>query len=434
MLQAPGRLRPFMTNTRPVDTSTSQFRRTVLDNGARVVSEYIPSVRSVSVGVWIATGSRDEVQRESGISHFIEHMVFKGTDSRRMHHIAQRMESVGGYLNAFTSKEYTCFYARGLDEHLDRALNVTCDLILSPVFPVKELEKEKEVVVEEIKMYEDVPEDLIFDRFESAVYGDHPLGRPIVGYPETVRSFTRGNLVDRLSTHYTPDRIVIAAAGNVQHERIVRMVERLFKSSPRSFERKGRKRKPPLEGVAPKQIVEERAIQQAHIVIGGRTFGLEDPRRGALSVLNTVLGGGMSSRLNQNIREKYGYCYQIYSFANMLSDTGDFGVYMATDGSKVQHAQRLIHRELRRMVARPISPRQLNQAKSQLKGSLMLGLESLSHRMSRLGRLEMHDREFVSLDDIIAEVDAVSAVDVQQTAVDLFEPDRMSTVVFVPER
>jgi predicted Zn-dependent peptidase len=343
------------------------------------------------------------------------------------------MESVGGYLNAFTSKEYTCFYARGLDEHLDRALNVTCDLILTPVFPAKELEKEKEVVVEEIKMYEDVPEDLIFDRFEKAVYGDHALGRPIVGYPETVRTFSRDALVQRLDTHYTSDRIVVAAAGNVDHDRVVRIVERLFTSASRRIVSNGwvREAAPPAE--VSDAVVEQRAIQQAHLVIGGRTFGLGDPRRGALSVLNTVLGGGMSSRLNQNIREKYGYCYQIYSFANMLSDTGDFGVYMATDGAKVDHSGRLIHRELRRLVTRPISRRQLNQAKSQLKGSLMLGLESLSHRMSRIGRLEMHDREFVSLDDIIREVDAVTVEDVQRTAADLFDPDRLSTVVFVPD-
>ncbi|HUF10075.1 MAG TPA: pitrilysin family protein [Rhodothermales bacterium] len=423
-----------MPNISTVDTSRSQFRRTVLPNGVRVVSEYSPSVRSVSVGVWIATGSRDESKEKCGISHFIEHMVFKGTDSRRMHHIAQRMESVGGYLNAFTSKEYTCFYARGLDEHLHRALNVTCDLILAPVFPAKELDKEKEVVVEEIKMYEDVPEDLIFDRFEGAVYGDHPLGRPIVGYPETVRAFSREDLVTRLSSHYTPERIVIASAGNVDHERIVREVERLFDGLKRPCGSNGQAFRTVAPNPPPQHIQEGRSIQQAHIVIGGRSFGLSDPRRGALSVLNTVLGGGMSSRLNQNIREKYGYCYQIYSFANMLSDTADFGVYMATDGSKVDHARRLIHRELNRMVSRSISPRQLSQAKSQLKGSLMLGLESLSHRMSRLGRLEMYDREFVSLDDIIEEVNAVTAEDVRQVAADLFDLDQLSTVVFVPER
>jgi predicted Zn-dependent peptidase len=421
-----------MTVHPPVDTPV-QFNRTVLPNGVRVVSERIPSVRSISVGVWIATGSRDEKREECGISHFIEHMVFKGTDSRRMHHIAQRMESVGGYLNAFTSKEYTCFYARGLDEHLDRALNVTCDLILTPRFPANELDKEKEVVVEEIKMYEDVPEDLIFDRFETAIYGDHPLGRPIVGYPETVRTFTREDLVDRLSTYYTPDRIVVAAAGNVDHDRIVRMVDRLWAESKRTRRTKRhiRSAAPPFETTF---LEERRTIQQAHIVTGGRCFGLADPRRSALSLLNTVLGGGMSSRLNQNIREKYGYCYQIYSFANMLSDSGDFGIYMATDGSKVNHARRLIQRELKRLVTRPISLRQMNQAKSQLKGSLMLGLESLSHRMSRIGRLEMYDRPFVSLDDIIAEVDSVTPEDVQRVASELFDPDQLSTVVFVPER
>ena len=411
----------------------AEYRRTVLPNGVRVVSERIPSVRSISVGVWIATGSRDESPEVSGISHFIEHMVFKGTRSRRTHHIAQRMESVGGYLNAFTSKEHTCFFARALDEHLSRTLNVTCDLVLDPTFPVKELEKEKDVVVEEIRMYEDVPEDLIFDRFELALYGDHGLGRPVVGFPHTVRSLTRDDLFAYLESRYTPDRIVIAVAGNARHERVVELVNRYFADFGR-LPSNGEITREPAPVARTHNFTEERVIQQAHIVLGGRAYPVTDERRTALSVLSTVLGGGMSSLLNQNIREKYGYCYQIYSFANLLSDAGDFGVYMATDPVKVRHARRLIVKELNRLADKPISGRQLAQAKTQLKGSLMLGLESLSNRMSRLGHLEMNDLPFVTLDEIIAEVDQVTSADVQHVAANLFDQDHLSSVVFVPRQ
>jgi predicted Zn-dependent peptidase len=343
------------------------------------------------------------------------------------------MESVGGYLNAFTSKEHTCFYARSLDEHLVRALDVTCDLVLNPTFPEKELEKEKDVVVEEIKMYEDVPEDLIFDRFEQAVYGGHALGRPILGFPETVRGFSRDHLLDHLEEHYTPDRIVVAVVGNYRHDRLLKMVERHFTGLRRPRSSGTRRRIAPPGHVALEHR-EERGIQQAHLLLGGRSLDLADPRRSALSVLNTVLGGGMSSRLNQNIREKFGYCYQIYSFVNMMSDAGDFGIYMATDPSKVEHAKRLILRELIKLAERRISPRQLSQAKAQLKGSVMLGLESLSNRMSRIGRLEVQGRPFITLDDVIAEIDAVSEEYVRRVAADLFDPQTLSTVVFTPTR
>jgi len=341
------------------------------------------------------------------------------------------MESVGGYLNAFTSKEHTCFFARALDEHLARALDVTCDLILRATFPPKEFEKEKDVVIEEIKMYEDVPEDLIFDRFEKAIYGDHALGRPVAGYPETVNNLTRDGLLAYLETHYTPDRIVVAVAGNARHDRIVDLVERYFAGFSRARSN-GSSNRVPAPASHAQHLVEERVIQQAHVVLGGRSYPISDSRRSALSVLNTVLGGGMSSRLNQNIREKYGYCYQIYSFANLMSDVGDFGVYMATDPGKVKHAVRLISRELKRLGDKNISSRLLSQAKTQLKGSVMLGLESLSNRMSRLGQLEMQDRSFITLDEIITEIDSVTQESVREVASDLFDQEHMSSVAFVP--
>lgn len=413
-----------MPDPRPI------FHRTTLPSGIRVVSERIPSVRSVAVGAWLAAGSRDERPEDSGISHFIEHMVFKGTARRRTHHIAQRMEAVGGYLNAFTSKEYTCYYARALDEHLERALDVVLDLVICPVLPEKEVEKEKEVVIEEMKMYEDAPEDLIFDRYEEVLYPHHALGRPVLGLPETVRTFTRDRLRAHIETHYAPNRLVVAVAGNVDHGTVVRYVERLTRDldrAPKPIHRE------PANGYHPTERFERRPIQQAHLVIGTRGPGLADPRRTVVNTLNTVLGGGMSSRLSQNIREKFGYCYNIYSFANMLTDTGDVGVYMGTDAEKVERSRRLIVREFDKLVQKPVSARSLTQAKNQLKGSLMLGLESMSNRMMRLGKIELAFGRYFTLDEVIASIDEVTADDLQALAAELFDPERLSTVAILPE-
>lgn len=411
-------------------SSGPSFQKTRLTSGVRVVTETIPSVRSISVGLWIGTGSRDEHAETSGISHFIEHMVFKGTRRRRMHHIAQRMESVGGYLNAFTGKEYTCFFARALDEHLDRAIDTVCDLVLEPSFPEKELAKEKDVVLEEIKMYEDVPEDAIFDRFEAAIYRGHPLARPVLGDADSVRQFTREMLLDYVATHYTPDRMIVAVAGHAEHEDVLRLVERGFAGR---LSRQAPPQRDPVEDYQPEHLVERRPIQQAHLVLGTRGYHALHEQRAALSVLNTILGGGMSSRLNQNIREKYGYAYAIYSFLNMHSDAGDVGVYLGTDASNVDRSKALILRELEKLAHRPVSQRMLQQAKNQVKGTLMLGLESMSNRMMRVGRQELYFGRYFSLDEVMRELDEVTSGDVQAVASDLFEPHRLSSVVLLPQ-
>lgn len=403
--------------------------RTVLDNGVRVLTETVPSVHSVAVGAWVEAGSRDEAPSQGGITHFIEHMVFKGTRRRRGHHINQRMESVGGYLNAFTTKEHTCFYARGLEEHLGRALETTVDLVAEPTLPPREIEKEKDVVVEEIKMYEDAPEDHVFDHYEAAVYPDHPLGRPVIGTPETVRSFSRDDLTGYIDRHYVPNRLVVSVAGRVRHDDVVRRVERLlagFSRAPHPAERE------PADGYAPVEVAVERPVQQAHVVIGTRAFGALDPRRTTLSVLNTILGGGMSSRLNQNVREKYGWCYSVYSFVNVQQDSGDVGVYIGTDASRVDRSRVLIERELRRLAESPVSARMLERAKHQLKGSIVLGLESMSNRMQRLGRVELTYGRVVPVEEVVEEIEAVTAEGVRAVAEELFAPGRLSTVALLP--
>ncbi|MBO6577343.1 MAG: insulinase family protein [Rhodothermales bacterium] len=413
-----------------MSNSFPQFEKTTLDSGVRIVTERIPSVRSISVGAWIYTGSRDEQPDESGISHFIEHMVFKGTEKRRTHQIAQRMESVGGYLNAFTAKEYTCYYARALDEHLARAIDTVCDLVIGPSFPEKELGKEKDVVVEEMRMYEDAPEELIFDRFESLLYPNHPMGRPVIGYEETVRGFTRDQLLGYVGRQYTPDRLVISVAGNAPHQRVVKLVQKALDNVAPGASSRGRM---PILDAQAGHLTERRGIQQAHLVVGRRSFDVFDQRRVPLSVLNTIVGGGMSSRLNQNIRERYGYCYNIYSFTNLYSDTGEFGIYMGTDPGKVDRAQKLIFRELDKLAQAMVSDRMLKQAKSQVKGSIMLGLESMGSRMMRLGRQELYYGEYITLDEILEQVEAITREDVLAVAQELFRPEEYSSMTLLPE-
>ncbi len=406
------------------------YQKTTLPSGIRIISEKVPSVRSVSVGVWIHAGSRDEDASDSGMCHFIEHMVFKGTRTRRMHQIAQRMESVGGYLNAFTTKEYTCFYSRALDEHLGRAIETVCDLVSGPTFPEKDLEKEKDVVVEEMKMYADSPEDYAFDLLEKSLFSDHPLGRPIIGTEESVRSFDRNRLVGFLDEHYTPDRIVVAVSGNAEHDRVVTHVARAF----RDFDRKpGPRIEVPIGTYRAEETSRKRPIQQAHLLLGRRAFNVHHKDRVSLSVLNTLLGGGMSSLLNQNIREKYGFCYNIYSFANMYSDTGDFGVYMGTDEKNLDRARQLLFRELKKLVHLQITPRKLKQIKNQVKGSIMLGLEGMGSRMMRIGRQELYYNRFFSMDEIVASIDAVTAEELQSVAGELFDREAFSIVALRPE-
>ncbi|MEM6328435.1 MAG: pitrilysin family protein [Bacteroidota bacterium] len=410
--------------------ATPGFERTVLDSGVRVVTETIPSVRSIAVGAWVDAGSRDEAPEENGITHFIEHLVFKGTRRRKGHHINQRMESVGGYLNAFTSKEHTCFYARALDDYLARALDTTLDLVTQPTLPPREVEKEKDVILEEIKMYEDAPEEHVYDHYEAAMYPGHPLGRPVLGTPETVTGFSRDDVAGYMDRHYVPDRLVVSVAGHARHADVVRIVEKQLAD----FERESNPvQREPAEVYQPvDRWVERPGTQQAHLVVGTRSFGALDDRRTALSVLNTILGGGMSSRLNQNIREKYGYCYSVYSFVNLVADVGDVGVYMGTDPSRLDRARHLIVRELHKLAETPVSDRMLKRAKEQLKGSVMLGIESMSNRMQRLGRVELTFERYVSLDEALAEVEAVTAEDVREVAAALFAENRLSTIALVP--
>lgn len=407
------------------------YQKTILANGIRVVSETIPHVRSVSLGVWADVGSRDEADAQNGISHFLEHMVFKGTKKRNVREIAQSLEALGGYLNAFTTKDHTCFYARVLDLHVTTAMDVLADLVLNATFNKKELEREKLVVIEEMRNAEDNPEDIIHDYFEKALFPSHPLGNPIIGTEENVRRFGRPDLEKYVDDRYRPERLVVAAAGNIEHDSLVRLVDRMFRSLKASSHSTNREPSPHRK---PKNtfVEHQKAINQAHVCLGTVAHGVKHKDRYPLLVMNTLLGEGMSSRLYQNIRERYGFAYSVYSYVNMFSDTGVFGAYVGTDKKNVQNARELIIKELSKLKAKLVSRAELERTKAQIKGTMMLGLENMSGRMMRLGSTELYFGSFASLDTIIGKIDAVTPEAIQKVARDLFNEKEISTVVIRP--
>jgi predicted Zn-dependent peptidase len=415
-----------------VHKAESTYKKTILPNGVRIVTEEIPHVRSLSLGFWIETGSRDELPANNGISHFIEHMVFKGTKKRNAKEIAQSIESVGGYLNAFTSKEHTCYYARVLDEHLELATDVLSDMVFQPTFPGKELEKERNVILEELKQAEDDPGDIIQDYFEKAIFKTNPLGMPVIGNAKSISSFTRKDLVQYSTEQYTSANLVVAAAGNLKHEDVVELIERYIQKSANSIIKKADHKQSVFE--KPSSVLSEyyKPIQQAHICLGTIGFHVRDERRFTMQVLNTLLGDGMSSRLFQNIREKYGFAYAVYSFNNMMQDTGAFGVYIGTDNSHVQRCIDLVWKELKSLRTQGIKKQELTHTKAQLKGNMMLGMENIPNRMIRLGSSELYFGELIALDAIIKKIGAVTREEVQEIAEKLFKEDRFAIVIFHP--
>ena len=412
-------------------TTKSLYKKTILDNGIRVVTECLPYVRSVSLGIWADVGSRDESADRNGISHFLEHMVFKGTQKRSVRDIAQSLESLGGYLNAFTTKEQTCYYARVLDVHLPHAMDVLSDLILNATFLPKELEKEKQVVIEELHNSEDDAEDIIHDYFEKALFPGHSLGYPIIGTEANLRSFTREDLRNHVRRHYKPENLVVAAAGNLDHETLLRLTEKFFRGMKSEGGRDRIRFSPNGEARAGLNVY-PKPIQQSHVCLGTVGYGLKHPRRYPLLVLNALLGEGMSSRLYQAIREKYGLAYSVYSFVTLLSDAGLFGVYIGTDPKNKSQCIDLVKQELHGLRKRSVPKAELERTKSQIKGNLMLGLESMSNRMMRLGSAEMQNEEFAPIDSVIKRIDKVSSEEVLQVAKDLFDVDQFSIVVVQP--
>jgi predicted Zn-dependent peptidase len=401
----------------------------VFSNGLTVITEAMLRVRSVSIGIWVRTGSRDERAPENGITHFLEHMVFKGTRNRSAEEIARSADSIGGHLDAYTSKEYTTFSIKVLDEHLERAFDVLSDLVKNPLFRAEDVLKERKVIQEEIKMVEDTPDDLVHEIFTQAYWRGHALGRPILGTRRTVAGFDRRRLFHYFRRHYAPNRMLIAAAGNLQHRRIAELVRRAFGDAPRG--------PAPAQSSAPVayphlKLCDKRDLEQVHLCVGAPGYPQAHAKRYALLVLNTVLGGGMSSRLFQNVREKRGLAYAVFSGLSMFMDAGCLSVYAGTSTENTRRVIRLVMEEFHRLKSSALDTEELQRAKDYLKGSLLLSLESSSARMANLARQEMVFGRHISMDEIAAGINAVTSEDVLGVAREIFGGERIALTALGP--
>jgi predicted Zn-dependent peptidase len=405
------------------------IQRHVLPNGLVVVTETMTHVRSVSVGVWVRTGSRRESPDQNGLAHFMEHMVFKGTERRSAESIAREMDSIGGMLDAFTSKEQICFNAKVLDDHLPIAFDIISDLCLRPLFDSEDVAKERQVVLEEIKMDLDNPESLLHEIFTRGFWPEHPLGRPILGTPDTVKQFSREALQTRFREWFSPNHLLVTAAGNVPHEKVLELVQREFGhlTASNALEQHS----PPKTG-APIHVERKKDLEQVHLCLGVPSLPMAHERRFGIAVLNNLLGGGMSSRLFQNIREKRGLAYAVFSEITPYSDTGMFSVYAGTAKEAVGEVLDLTVAEFRALKESPVGEEELRRAKNHLKGSLMLSLESTSSRMSNLARQELYFGRFYTLDEILASIEAVTREEVQTLAQEFFRPEQISATVLGP--
>jgi len=409
--------------TAEIPQQVRDIETTTLPNGVRVITERMHHVRSISMGVWIRSGSRVEAPSENGISHFIEHMVFKGTKNRSAEEIARSVDSIGGGLDAFTAKEMVSYNTKVLDEHLPLAFDVLADLVLNPLFRDEDIEKEKSVILEELKMEVDNPEYLLHEIFSSNFYKDHPLGKPILGTKETIKSFNREMIRDYYRRYYSPSNILITAAGNLHHQQLVDLVSQRFSALPASAG-------PPADHVpvphARLVFRNKTSLEQTHLYLGVPAYPFPHELRFACFALNTVLGGGMSSRLFQNIREKQGLAYAVYSELSMYRDTGCMAIYAGTSVETAGKVIQSIVHELRELKEKPVPADELRRAKDHLKGSFMLGLESTSSRMGNLARQELYFKRFFTLDEMLQSIENISAEQVQQIAREFFDPKNIT--------
>jgi predicted Zn-dependent peptidase len=406
----------------------SGYRKTVLQNGIRVITEEIPYLKSVSIGVWVVTGSRDEQPNENGISHFIEHLLFKGTGKRTAFDIAKEIDSVGGTLNAFTGREYTCFYAKVIDKNLPLAIDLLSDIFLNSLLAPKDVEKERMVILQEIKMVEDTPDDYVHDLFNRVCWGDHPLGFPIFGTSDLVQSFQRDRIYQYLKEKYQPTRIIVCAAGNVCHQEVV---DRIGMTLGRMRQaNSGIERKKP-DSVCRTNIW-KRDLEQVHLCLGTKGLRYSHSLRFASYLLNTILGGGMSSRLFQEIRENRGLAYSVYSYLPTYMDAGLVVVYAGTSGNSYEEVINLILEEFRRLKGEPYRNGELETAREQLKGNLLLSLESSDNLMTRLAKNEIYFDSYLPVEKIIKGIEEVKEDQVRSLASDLFNERGFCLAVLGP--
>ena len=400
------------------------YNKTVLDNGIRVVSRAMPDNRSVSLGIWVENGSRHEARAQNGISHFIEHLFFKGTEKRSAARIAEEMDAVGGVLNAFTAKEYTCYYAKVLDENLPLAVDLLTDIFLHSVFASDEIERERQVILQEISQSEDTPDDYVHDLFNLDFFPDHPLGRPICGFATTVNGLGREDIVRFIRDRYLPQRVVVAAAGHLDHEYLVREIGGRLGTISSSANGPNVELTPPR--LQSGTFQHAKSLEQAHLCFGVAGVHQSDPRRYVAYVLNTLLGGGMSSRLFQEIREKRGRVYSVYSFLSSYRDVGYLGVYAGTSLEWAKEVVELIVKELKKFADGDIGAEEIERTKSQLVGNMILGLESSDSWMSHIAKDEIYFERPITLEDLIRDVRAVTRDDTVELAAALLRPEKMA--------
>src|SRR6202453_2436323 len=420
-------------------TEPTAVSRTVLPGGLRIVTEFLPAVRSVALGIWVGVGSRDEDETHAGATHYLEHLLFKGTSKRTALDISAEMDTVGGEMNAFTAKEYTCYYARVLDEDLPLAVDILSDMVTSSLITPKDVDAERNVVLEEIAMNEDDPSDTVHEAFTTRLFGDTPLGRPILGTVDSINAITREQIFEHYRARYTPPHIVVAAAGNLDHDTVVAGVQAAFApvladfgaaapAGPRLRDAGGL-----WDGYGPAAgsgvNLISRPIEQANLVLGCEGLSRTDDRRFALGVLNAALGGGMSSRLFQEVREKRGLAYSVYSFSGQHADTGMWGIYVGCLPSKADDVLAICAEEITRLVEGGLTDAELARGKGQVRGSIVLGLEDPSSRMSRLGKAELVYPRLEPVDDVLASIDAVTHDDIRAIAAEILTRPKALAVV-----
>lgn len=404
------------------------YKLSRLSSGLTVLTEEVPSVRSVALGFWIKVGSKKEPLNLLGISHFIEHLVFKGSKKYSARQISEIFDSLGGEINAFTSKEYTCFYTRLLDEHIPRGLEVLSDMLENPLFKEKDIKSEKKVVFEEIAMYEDTPDEKIHDLFASVVFKGHPLSKNVLGKKETLLSIQRDDLFSFYRSHYTPKNTVLVASGHISHEELIEhTLPALEENSNPVCEEKVSKEE------VPELYIEEKETEQMHLCIGAKVFAANHPKRFALAILDTILGGGMSSRLFQEIREKRGLAYSVYSYHTLYSDSGLFAVYVGTSPKQARTVISLVREEISK-ITRDLKQKEIRKAKDHLKGHLVLSLESTSSRMNRLGKAYLSQGEALSIDELIEKLENVTLEEIAEVAEKWLSPEKLIIVGIGPSR
>lgn len=405
------------------------YRKIVLDNRLRIVAEHIPTLKSVTIGIWVNVGSRDEQAGEEGLSHFLEHMFFKGTRSRSATQISREIDALGGEMNAFTTRETTTFYVKVLDQQLETALELLSDLFYRSRFESKEVEKEKQVVLEEIRMVQDDPEDLVQELHMKHILGSHPLGRPILGQAPRIQALDRNDLLAYVRSHYDPERTVVAVAGNFTWRRLEQLLARYFSGSHKGPAVRPNRRPPEVKGGV---LVQRKTLEQVHLCLGLQGLAAGHKDRYAAHALNGVLGGSVSSRLFQEVREKRGLVYSIYSYLSTYSDGGMITVYAGTRPKEVQRVVEVVCRELKKLRRHGVDAKDLARVKNQMKGSLMLGLESSHSRMSKLAKDELTQGCHVSLEQMTAEIDRVTIDQIYRVAQDLFDQHRLSITALGP--